>query len=342
MNEQVTDKIGFDIVIGNPPYVRQERLGLELKEVYKKRFPQVANGTADLYVYFFNIGLELLKKDSVLSYITLNKFLKTKYGVELRNLLAKSYHVDIIIDFFELPVFEASTDACITKIINTNEPNLTKYYPVKTLEKLNLFQLTSGVFQNVLKDDNEWKFVDNSNEIILDKIYKDTISLKKFTDDNIYYGVKTGENHIFIIDEVTKIEITKNCKESIKYIHPYIEPTKFKKWEAEKSKKYLIGTFPSLKLDIDKITGIKKYLISFKKELEPKPKGHIGEWHGRKSGSYKWFETQDNIKYWELFFSPKLIFIHTAKKHEFYFDNEGHLINNSCYFISSNSVFLFS
>jgi hypothetical protein len=166
--------------------------------------------------------------------------------------------------------------------------------------------------------------------------------LKEFTNDSIYYGVKTGANHVFIIDYEIREKITRDCVESRKYIHSYLEPTKFNKWEIETTNKFIIGTFPSLKLDINKIPGIKTYLKQFRDELEPKPKNYNGgKWNGRKAGSYKWFETQDNIKYWRLFFKPKLVFIHTAKKHEFYYDTEKKIINNSCYFISSESKFLF-
>ena len=327
MNEQVTDKIGFDIVIGNPPYVRQERLGLELKEVYKKRFPLVANGTADLYVYFFNIGLELLKKDSVLSYITLNKFLKTKYGVELRNLLARNYNVDIIIDFFELPVFEAATDACITKIINTNEPNFTKYYPVKTLEKLNLFQLTSGKFQKVLKDNTEWKFIENSQEIILSKLYKNTISLKDFTNDKIYSGIKTALNEAYVLKKDISDNLLKT--ESKKIVRSYAQSTDIKKWKLLNNNNYFLAT--GYDIDIETIYPsafeyLKKYEIGLKKRLD---KGK--HWTNLRA-----------CKYYPDIDKPKIIYMHTAKKHEFYFDEKGRYINNSCYMIISESKFLFS
>ena len=317
MNEQVTDKVGFDIVIGNPPYVRQEKLGQEYKEILKKRFPLVANGTADLYVYFYNIGLELLKEKGVLAYITLNKYLKTKYGLKLRKLLANEYDVDVIIDFFELPVFEASTDASITKISNTNGKKETRYFPVKTLENLNLFELTSNSYQKVIKDSAEWKFIDSWQENILEKIYNDTFSLKDFTDNKIYRGITTGANRIFIIDETTKNMIIQEDSESANYIYPYIIPTNISTWSALNKSKYLIGTFPALNLDINQFQGLKNYLLQYRQSLEPKPKNYKGDWYGRKPGNYKWFEIQDNIAYHSYFREPKIIYIHTAKTTNF-------------------------
>ena len=137
----------------------------------------------------------------------MNKYLKTKYGLELRNLLANKYSVDQIIDFFELPVFNAATDTAITKIINSQNKKDTKYFPIKTLSNLELNSITSGHFERVIKDSTEWKFVNNVQENILNEIYLSSISLKEFTGGKIFYGIKTGANHIFIIDESTKREI---------------------------------------------------------------------------------------------------------------------------------------
>jgi hypothetical protein len=328
--QEVFEQGGFDIVIGNPPYVRQERLGQELKQDLKKRFPLVANGTADLYVYFYSLGLGLLKKDAVLIYITLNKYLKTKYGLELRNLLASEHDVDLIIDFFELPVFEASTDTSITKVVNSKNKLKTKYFPVHTIDKLNLFKITSGNYLKVIKDKTEWKFIEMSEEGILKKLYNDTNSLKIFTDDNVHYGIKTGANKIFIINDKLKKEIVSQDSNSNNIIHKYLEPRKISKWNVENSQKFIIGTFPSLKLKIDDFPGVRDYLSQFRNQLEPKPRG------------FEWYETQDNIKYWELFLKPKIIYIHTAKNHKFYIDKDNYFVNNSCYLISDGSCFLFS
>ena len=342
MNKDVASKVGFDIVIGNPPYVRQERLGQDLKLTLKTHYPAIANGTADLYVYFFGLGTKLLIEKGVLNFITLNKYLKTLYGLELRKKLATSFDVDLIIDFFELPVFkEASTDSCITKIINSKKNKVTRYFPIKSLDNLNLFKITQGYYQLVIKDVTEWKFIDKADELLLQKLESNCTSIKDFTEDNIYYGVKTGANHIFIIDEDTKSTIIQSDPVSNEIIHDYVVPTDIKTWHTPQSNKYIIGTFPALNIDIEEYKGIKNYLMQFKAELEPKPKNHSGDWNGRKQGSYKWFETQDSISYHSIFSTNKIIYIHTAVDHEFYFDNENRYINNSCYMISTESHYLF-
>ena len=336
---------GFDIVIGNPPYVRQERIGGEYKNLLIGTYPDVGNGVADLYVYFFGLGMTILNKHGLLAYITLNKYLKTKYGSDLRKTMTNNVTVDKIIDFFELPIFNASTDAAITILYNRKINIPTRYFPIKTLENLNLSKITQGDFQTTIKNESEWQFVNNSQMSILEKLYKDTLPLKEFTGDKIYYGIKTGFNKAFVIKDASISTMLLNS-ESSPIIKKYVRSTDISKWELKnEGKYYLVGTFPALKLNIDSYPTLKKYLLSFGIEkLEQTGKKRVinGELiEARKKTSNKWFETQDQIAYYAEFEKSKLIYIHTAKDHQFYFDTEGHYINNSCYMIVTESKFLF-
>ena len=316
MNDQVVENVGFDIVIGNPPYVRQERLGQELKEILKKGFPHVANGTADLYVYFFALGLKIFKKKGVLFFITLNKFLKTKYGVELRNELANKYDIDLIIDFFELPVFQAATDSSITKIINSNNKSDTRYYPVKTLINLNLFEITFGSYQKVIKDKTEWKFINGKHNSILGKVELDSIPLKEYTNNKIYFGIKTGLNEAF---ELSKEEAEYLLKTESKYlVKKFAKSTDITKYSLKNSNRYFLVT--GYDLDIKaKYPSAFNYLKKFENKLIKRQDQGKNWWNLRACTYYSEFE------------KTKLIYIYTAKKHEFYLDTEGRYINNNCY-----------
>ncbi|MCF3578749.1 Eco57I restriction-modification methylase domain-containing protein [Planktothrix agardhii] len=326
MNDQVVENVGFDIVIGNPPYVRQERLGQELKEILKKGFPHVANGTADLYVYFFALGLKIFKKKGVLFFITLNKFLKTKYGVELRNELANKYDIDLIIDFFELPVFQAATDSSITKIINSNNKSDTRYYPVKTLINLNLFEITFGSYQKVIKDKTEWKFINGKHNSILGKVELDSIPLKEYTNNKIYFGIKTGLNEAF---ELSKEEAEYLLKTESKYlVKKFAKSTDITKYSLKNSNRYFLVT--GYDLDIKaKYPSAFNYLKKFENKLIKRQDQGKNWWNLRACTYYSEFE------------KTKLIYIYTAKKHEFYLDTEGRYINNNCYMIISDDKYLF-
>ncbi len=151
---QVFEKGGFDVVIGNPPYVN----AMEIKKSYtseafnyiKKNY-KTAKGTVDLYIYFFEKGLSLLKKDGVLAFITPNRYLSASYGAALRNFILERYSFYQLIDYSDKRVFEdASTYPVITMLQNSwNNPYvmcgkfdeqthdlICKYYPSNQLDIL--------------------------------------------------------------------------------------------------------------------------------------------------------------------------------------------------------------
>ena len=320
-------KGGFDIVIGNPPYIRQEKLGKEYKDLLCTHFPNVGNGIADIYVYFFGLGLKLLSPNGILILITLNKYLKTKYGRELRNTLAYSACVDLIIDFFELPVFNASADAAITKVFRNNRNVGTRYFPMKTLENLDLFKITSGDFLATIKDSDEWKFVSGSDEQIIDKLYKGSISLKEFSNNRIYRGITTGLNKAFVIkDRIVAEKLISS--ESYPIVKKYAQSTDIGRWQIKDDDKYFIAT--GYDIDVKSLyPTIYNYLCQFKSELEVRCDKGVSFYNLRACAYYDEFEKN------------KIIYIHTAKNHKFYLDTDGHYINNSCYMIVSDSSFLF-
>jgi len=326
--EVFTEKGGFDIVIGNPPYVRQESIDSYYKPLYIQNHPEVGSGTADLYVYFFDSALHVTNPGGVIIFITLNKYLKTKYGEGLRNKL-KDKNVDLIIDFFELPVFEASTDTAITKIINSPDTDSTKYYPIKSLDNLDLNIITKGEPLKVIKDGSEWKFIEKDFNEIIAKIYSESISLKDFTGDKIFRGVVTGNNDAFVLKTDTAKKLLKTSGK--KHVKKFIKSNSFDKWHLTKSD-YLL--YIPWDFDIDKYPEIHEYLKQFKKDLSERPE--VVE------GRYPWYAmSRYGSNYSDQFINPKLVYIYTAKRQEFYFDTEGHYLNNNCYMVVSDNKYLF-
>lgn len=322
--EVFTEKGGFDIVIGNPPYVRQEAIDPYYKPLYIQNHPEVGSGTADLYVYFFDSALYVTNPGGVIIFITLNKYLKTKYGEGLRKKL-KEKNVDLIIDFFELPVFEASTDTAITKIINSPGTDSTRYFPVKSLENLDLNVLSMGNPLNVIKDGGEWKFVDESNSTIFQKCYHGTTTLQEITNDKIYRGLTTGLNDAFIFNlQIAKPLLDSESKVLVK---KYAKPTGIKKWGIEDEKYFLATGFD---LDIkNQYPNAYNHLLPLKDRLLIRQDKGKNWWNLRACA------------YYDLFESPKIIYIRTAKKHVFYFDETGHYVNDSCFLISCSKKYLF-
>lgn len=332
-------------MIGNPPYIRQESLGMDYKSTLIAAYPEVGNGIADIFVYFFGLAIKIMNDNGVLAYITSNKYLKTKYGRDLRNTLSTKVTVDRIIDFFELPVFNASTDAGITIIYKSFKKSPTRYYPVKTLENLDLGALTSGHYLTTIKNESEWQFVNQVGELILKKINTSSVTLREFTSNRIYRGITTGLNDAFVIkNPVIAEKLLKS--ESGTLIKKYAQPTDIQKWKINNDDKYfIIGTFPAMHIDIDDYPTLKKHLASFGVErLEQTGEVYFVDGElvkSRKKTNNEWFETQDSIAYYKEFEKNKIIYIHTAKEHKFFFDTKGYYINNSCYMIISDSKFLF-
>ena len=356
------NKKGFDIIIGNPPYVRQEKMEHSYKKQLCSLYPNYGDGTADMLVYFFGLGVNILHENGILNFITSNKFLKTKYGRNIRTSFANDVDVLSFIDFFELPVFNnASTDAGITLLIKRLPISTTKYYPVKTLDHLNLTELTKGSYLGVIKEVSEWQFVRSEEQSLLAKISANTIPLTEFVNGRIYSGVKTGLNPCFMLTRDARDTILANCsdKEELErtqsvikkafrsrdirkykyngpeqwllYLHWHF-PFPIEKVEKLKSKTTLYDAEEKLKSDYP---ALFKYLTAHKKSLSDRNKEETGI-------RYEWYALQRyGANYYKEFDEEKLIYIHTAKKHEFYYDTEKHYVNNSCYIIASKSKFLY-
>lgn len=129
---EIMQKGGFDAVIGNPPYVRQELISAQ-KEYLQLHY-QTYQGTADLYIYFIEKGISLLRKGGIFSYIVANKWMRANYGKPLRNWISRK-RIDCIIDFGDLPVFSnATTYPCIIQLSNTEKTGLISLTTIPSLD----------------------------------------------------------------------------------------------------------------------------------------------------------------------------------------------------------------
>lgn len=159
---------------------------------------------------------------------------------------------------------------------------------------------------------------------------------------NIYRGILTGYNDAFIIDGATKDKLIKEDPKSAEIIRPILRGRDIKRYGYEFADLYLIATFPSLKMDIEKYPAVKKHLLSFGKErLEQTGKDYIvnGETiKARKKTNNKWFETQDSISYWEDFFEQKIMYPNMTKYLPFYFDTKGFVQNDKSFMITGKHI----
>lgn len=320
---------GFDIVIGNPPYVRQEKLEA-FKPAFKKQY-DCYTGTADLFVYFFEAGFRFLSPGGLLTYICSNKYFRSGYGKKLRRYLAQKSTVHHLIDFGDAPVFTAIAYPSII-LLQKQPPDDNRLHafnwedgpPVTqfpTIYHRQRFRMP----QSALKPDG-WRLESEDVLRLLQKLRNSGVPLGDYVDGRFYYGIKTGLNAAFIVDRPTRDHLIAQHPSSAGVLRPFLRGRNVKRWRVEFDEQYVI--FTRRGINIDEYPAIKEYLAQFKERLMPKPSGWKGNWPGRKAGSYEWYEIQDTIAYWEEFERPKIILPAIANGAEYAIDTLGHYGND--------------
>ncbi len=349
---------GFDLVIGNPPYIRQEEIK-ELKPQLQKRF-RIFKGTSDIYTYFFELGFDLLKDNGILSFITSNKFTRAGYGELLRTFLLENTTILEFIDLNGKKVFKnASVDTSILSFKKAQPKDSTFSYKELNDKHLNESSLIDlSTLQTILlKQDslNKEAFIFGDEKLLHLKAKIESIGTPlKDWDISINYGIKTGLNEAFIITSAKREEILNKCDDKIKdsnnltekertsnLIKPILRGRDIKRYGYEWANLWIIATFPALKLNIEHYPVLKSYLESFMPKIEQSGIKNIDGIKGnnaRKKTNNKWFETQDNIAYHNEFAKQKIVYPNMAKEFIAYFDTEGFFTNQKCFIITSNNI----
>jgi hypothetical protein len=330
---QVFERGGFDVVIGNPPYVQLQSMGA-MSDVYAQCGFETYNKSADLYCLFTERGYNLLKPGGLQSFIMPNKWMLVSYGKELRRFMAKS-NLQQIINFGDVQFFdEATIYVCIFVTRKGNERG-------KEVQALSLNKKTyhGDFLQEVPKQlanypaeifgEKEWIIQPKAHFNILQKMLNGT-ALKEMP-ISINYGIKTGYNDAFFIDGATKDKLIAEDPKSAELIKPLLRGRDIQAWKAQWDDQFLIGTFPSLQLNIDEYPAIKNHLLSFGKErLEQN-----GAKGSRKKTQNKWFETQDTIAYYQEFSKPKIMYPNMTSLFPFIYDEEGFFGNDKTFMITA-------
>jgi len=332
---------GFDAVIGNPPYVRQEMLGKQ-KDYFREHY-QVYHGMADLYSYFIEKSLKLINAGGLYGVIVANKWMRANYGEPLRRFL-KSQNIYEIIDFGDLPVFEtATTYPCI---MIAGKPGTENDQIRLTIpESLKFTSLSGYVEQNhgfLNKDslnDEGWSLAGDAANAVIAKILKAGKPLGEYVNRKIYRGVLTGLNEAFVIDRETRDRLIAEDPGSEEIIKPFLAGRDIKRYQEPSSAKFLI--FARRGIEIKNYPAILRHLEHFKTQLTPKPKDWKGtDWKGRKPGSYKWYELQDAIDYAGEFEKPKIILPEIALRMQATLDTKSCFSGDTTYIIPVDDKYL--
>ncbi|MBC7878169.1 MAG: N-6 DNA methylase [Anaerolineales bacterium] len=341
---QVIKEGGFDVIIGNPPYVRQETLGEEFKTYAKQNFETFA-GTADLYIYFIEQAHKLLKPNGLFGMIVSNKWIRSNYGKALRQYLTKNAEILEIIDFGELPVF--GNAATFPVIIITRKKKTEKqsflYAQIKNLDFDSLtdeVKNVSSILDESALHDGNWTLTDNKEQNIFNKMRQSSLLLGEYVQEKIYFGIKTGYNDAFIISHSVKEKLISQNSKSEELIKPFVVGDDVRKYRINSRDTFLIlipKGFTNANMGKHKdawawfeITypAIAKHLKPFEDAAKKR----------QDQGDY-WWELRA-CDYYDEFEKPKIIYPDIAKESRATFDTTGFYFSNTIYFIPLDNLYL--
>jgi hypothetical protein len=332
--------VGFDVVVGNPPYVRQEELAA-VKPYLKDNY-EVYAGTADLLVYFIELAMKNLRPNGQFSFIIANKFIRAGFGKALRKYIPQ-YRVHELLDFGDLPVFEEATTYPLIISLEKTEPtgefkaaNIEELHPKDfraSLEEVSFTSLQSGLTED------GWNLANVQTQRLLDKLKNTGVPLGEYVNGEIYYGIKTGFNEAFVIDAETKDRLIKEDPKSAEVIKPFLAGRDVKRYVPPVAEKYLIlfkkgwtkttygslgenEAFDNFSADYPAVAG---WLSEFK--VKAKKRSDQGDY---------WWELRA-CDYYDSFNKPKIMYQVFQVKPVFIFDEGGIFCNNSMWIIPDSN-----
>ncbi|UOS57999.1 class I SAM-dependent DNA methyltransferase [Helicobacter pylori] len=319
------DFLGFDCIIGNPPYIRQEQIR-EIKPLLEKQYQGFYNSTADIYTYFFALSYRLLKDKGFNAFITSNKYARAKYGAKLRELLLKKTTVVSYMELNALKVFESATvDTSIMSFIKQTPPKESRfnYYEPTPDDKSDLKNARSlPMKQNALSTES-FIFADATLLDLRDKMESVGTPLKDW-DIQINYGIKTGANEAFIITTEKREEILNACKTQEErkcteaLIKPILRGKDIKRYSYEWAGEWVINThngytsnlkFKIPPIDIEKYPATKAHLDAHWDTIATRSDQGDTPYHLR------------NCAYLEDFEKEKIVYGEIVQEPRFYLDN---------------------
>ena len=326
---QVFERGGFDVVIGNPPYVRAELLPQQDIGYYRDNY-KVFNPDGDLFSYFYEKGMSMLKPDGMFGFIS-NTFDKTNAGKTLRKFIQENTKIEGYVDFTEVQIFEGATTYPIILLLSKNKVGNNNFEYTKIPKEMQGVVIidsapTKEVEQEGLNVDS-WSF--QSAE--MSKVIKKITSFKSVKEQygKCYRGLLTGLNDAFIINEKTKELLNNQDAKSDELIKPIYEGKDLQKWCNQQLQKYLICTHNGYEgiqaVNIEDYPVIKEYLSGFEPQL---------------SKRYDKGNTPYNLRncaYQPLFYQPKIIWGNLQNSNKFSWDDKGTVISAPACMLPTNN-----
>lgn len=341
------ENAGFDVVIGNPPYVRQEQLGPD-KPFFEEHYA-VSHGKADLFVYFFAQGLRLLRKDGRLAYISSNSWLRANYATPLRSYLRTHTTIETIIDLGNTRVFADAPDlspsiSLVQKTLPTDD------YTARAAvfgrgEQITAFreQLDDKLFAVSMHNqlDAGWQLTGDALRTLFTRLMETGKPLGEVVEGRMYYGIKTGFNEAFIIDQSTRDRLIKDDPACSAIIKPILRGEDLRPWYQKNEGRWLIclpsgwtkKTFPDA---AQNETSAWNTLAACYPALAAQLYPFATAARQRQDQGQFWWELRP-CDYYDAFEEPKIFWPDITKKPRYSWGEPGIYLGNTAFCIPTNS-----
>ena len=332
---------GFDLVVGNPPYIQLQKEGGKLGKLYKDAGYDTFARTGDIYQLFYESGCRQLAPGGLLAYITSNSWLKAEYGKQIRQYFTERHT--------PLGLLEMGKDVFENTIVDTSVLLLRKGNEkgrCQTVDAVDMDKLKSKDFppdrslwgKARLDGDKPWSIPSGVEHSVLRKMEEKGTPLKEW-DIAINYGIKTGFNEAFIIDNQTKEALISEDPRSAEIIRPVLRGRDIQRYQTQWKGLWLIATFPALVINIENYPAVKRHLLSFgKRRLEQSGKRFPNGTQSRKKTGNAWFEIQDNCAYYEDFMSEKLFWMDMTSRGRFSYSCDEMYCNDKGFMMTGVSL----
>ncbi len=317
--------LGFDCIIGNPPYIRQEHIK-DLKPLLEKQYQDFYNSSSDIYTYFFALAFNLLKEKGFSAFITSNKYVRAKYGTKLRELLLKKTTLVSYMELNALKVFEsAAVDTSIMNFIKQtpSKENSFNYYEPTPNDKDDLKSTPSLLMKQNALSTESFIFANTTLLDLRDKIESVGTPLKDWG-IQINYGIKTGANEAFIIPTEKRDEILNACKTQEErerteaLIKPILRGKDIKRYSYEWAHLWVINTHNGY------TSATKSKIPPIDIEKYPATKAHLDSHHDAIVTRCDQGDTPYHLRncaYLEDFEKEKIVYGEIVQEPRFYLDN---------------------